>query len=498
MGYLDNILVGFKISLQLENIFFCFLGVFLGNLVGVLPGIGPLATISLLLPLTFHFSPVTAVIMLAGIYYGSMYGGTITSVLVNIPGEPGTIVTCLDGYQMAMKGRAGPALGIAAFGSFIAGTLSLFGLMFLVTPLSSVAIKFQAPEYSALILMGFATLIYMARGSKLKAGISTVIGIILSFGGIDTLSGKTRFDYGVMVLKDGVGIIPLAIGLFGVSEILLNLEKPNAFTVIHTNIKNLFPSLKDWAESKWAILRGTGVGFLLGIIPGGGAIVSSFVSYTIEKKLSRHPERFGTGAIEGVAGPESANNSACSGAFIPLFALGIPPNVVIALLMGALIIHGVTPGPLTMKEHPEIFWGTVTSMYIGNVLLLVLNIPLIAIWVKILKIPYHILFPLILLFCVIGTYSINNQTAELIVMTIFGVVGYLGKKFDFEMAPLILAFVLGPIFEQSFRQSLIISDGSFSIFITRPISGILVVITFFLLLCSLVSGMKKKSTLLTR
>ena len=498
MSYFDSILLGFKISLQIENVFFCFVGVFLGNLVGVLPGIGPLATISLLLPMTFYFSPVTAVIMLAGIYYGSMYGGTITSVLVNIPGEPGTIVTCLDGYQMALKGRAGPALGIAAFGSFIAGTLSLFGLMFLVVPLSSVALRFQAPEYSALILMGFSILIYMASGSKLKAGISVLIGVILSCGGIDTLSGKTRFDYGLMVLKDGVGIIPLAIGLFGVSEILVNLEESKSYTVIKTNIRSLLPSLKDWSVSKWAILRGTLIGFLLGIIPGGGAIVSSFVSYTVEKKLSKYPERFGTGVIEGVAGPESANNSACSGAFIPLFALGIPPNVVIALLMGALIIHGVTPGPLTMKEHPEIFWGTVASMYIGNVMLLILNIPLIAIWVRILKVPYYILFPLILLFCLIGTYSINNQTDELIVMIIFGVVGYLGKKFDFEMAPLILAFVLGPIFEQSFRQSLIISDGNFSIFITRPISGVLVVVAFFLLLGSLLSGLKKKRTVLAR
>jgi len=498
MSYFDSILLGFKISLQIENVFFCFVGVFLGNLVGVLPGIGPLATISLLLPMTFYFSPVTAVIMLAGIYYGSMYGGTITSVLVNIPGEPGTIVTCLDGYQMALKGRAGPALGIAAFGSFIAGTLSLFGLMFLVVPLSSVALRFQAPEYSALILMGFSILIYMASGSKLKAGISVLIGVILSCGGIDTLSGKTRFDYGLMVLKDGMGIIPLAIGLFGVSEILVNLEESKSYTVIKTNIRSLLPSLKDWSVSKWAILRGTLIGFLLGIIPGGGAIVSSFVSYTVEKKLSKYPERFGTGVIEGVAGPESANNSACSGAFIPLFALGIPPNVVIALLMGALIIHGVTPGPLTMKEHPEIFWGTVASMYIGNVMLLILNIPLIAIWVRILKVPYYILFPLILLFCLIGTYSINNQTDELKVMIIFGVVGYLGKKFDFEMAPLILAFVLGPIFEQSFRQSLIISDGNFSIFITRPISGVLVVVAFFLLLGSLLSGLKKKRTVLAR
>ena len=498
MGYLDYIMMGFKISLQLENILFCFIGVFLGNLVGVLPGIGPLTTISLLLPMTFHFSPVTAVIMLAGIYYGCMYGGTITSILVNIPGEPASIVTCLDGYQMALKGRAGPALGIAAFGSFIAGTLSLFGLMFLVVPLSSVALRFQAPEYSALILMGFSLLIYMASGSKLKAGISILIGVILSCGGIDIISGKTRFDYGLMVLKDGVGIIPLAIGLFGVSEILVNLEESKSYTVIKTNIRSLLPSFKDWVVSKWAILRGTLIGFLLGIIPGGGAIVSSFVSYTIEKRFSKYPERFGTGVIEGVAGPESANNSACSGALIPLFALGIPPNSVIALLMGALIIHGITPGPLTMKEHPEIFWGTVASMYIGNVMLLILNIPLIAIWVRILKVPYYILFPLILLFCLIGTYSINNQTDELIVMIIFGVVGYLMRKFDFEVAPLILAFVLGPIFENSFRQSLVISDGSLSIFFTRAISGVLMVVAFFLLLSSLLSALKKQRTILTK
>ena len=485
MGSLDCLLMGFKICLQLENILFCFIGVCLGNLVGVLPGIGPLTTISLLLPMTFHFSPVTAVIMLAGIYYGAQYGGTITSVLVNIPGEPSSIVTCLDGYQMALKGRAGAALGIAAFGSFIAGTVSIFGLMFLVLPLSSVALSFQAPEYTALILMGFSLLIYIASGSKLKAVISIFIGIILSCGGIDPLSGRTRFDYGLMVLKDGVNMVPLAIGLFGVSEILENLEKSKSYTVIKANLRSLLPSLKDWAASKWAILRGTLIGFLFGIIPGGGSIVSSFLSYTVEKKFSKYPERFGTGVIEGVAGPESANNSACSGSFIPLFALGIPPNVVMALVMGALIIHGIIPGPLTIKEHPEIFWGTVASMYIGNVMLLILNIPLIAIWVRILRVPYRILFPLILLFCLIGTYSINNQTDDLIVMTVFGVVGYLGRKLEFEMAPLILAFVLGPIFEQSLRQSLVISDGSFSIFMTRPISAGLIFISIFLLFVNL-------------
>ena len=493
MNYLDNILSGFQICLSPDNIFFCFLGVFLGNLVGVLPGVGPVSTISLLLPVTFHIQPTSAVIMLAGIYYGSMYGGTITSILVNIPGEPATIVTCIDGYQMALKGRAGPALGIAAFGSFFAGTLCTLGLIFLTAPLADLAIKFQAPEYCALILAGFSLLIYMARGSVLKAAISSLVGIILSFCGMDLLSGKTRFDYGFIVLKDGVGLVPLSIGLFGVSEVLINLEKTyKSYSVFKTNIKSLFPSLKDWAVSKWAILRGTLIGFLLGIPPGGSGIIASFVSYAIEKKLSKYPEKFGTGAIEGVAGPESANNAASSGAFISFFALGIPPNVVMALLLGALIIHGVTPGPFFIKDHPQIFWSTIASMYLGNVMLLILNIPLIAIWVRILRIPYSILFPLILLFCLIGTYSTNNQADELIVMTIFGVVGYLGKKFDFEMAPLILAFVLGPIFEQSLRQSLVISDGSFSIFITRPILAILMVIVTFLLFAQLLPALRKK------
>lgn len=432
--------------------------------------------------------------MLAGIYYGSMYGGTITSVLVNIPGEPASIVTCIDGYQMALNGRAGPALGIAAFGSFIAGTLSIFGLIFFTIPLASFAIKFQAPEYCILILMGFLLLTYMGRGSVLKAGISSLFGIILSFYGMDLLSGKTRFDYGIMALKDGVGLVPLSIGLFGVSEVLINLETATykSYSVFKTNMKSLFPSLKDWAVSKWAILRGTLIGFLLGIPPGGSGILASFVSYAIEKKCSKYPEKFGTGVIEAVAGPESANNSATGGAFISFFALGIPPNVVMALLMGALIVHGVTPGPFFIKDHPQIFWGTIASMYVGNVMLLILNIPLIAIWVRILKIPYFILFPLILLFCLIGTYSINNQTDDLIIMTIFGVVGYFAKKCDFEMAPLILAFVLGPIFEQSLRQSLVISDGSFSIFITRPISAVLIGIVTILVLVALLPALRKK------
>lgn len=493
MSYFDGILSGFQVCLIPQNMLFCFLGVFIGNLIGVLPGIGPVGTISLLLPFTFHIQPVSAIIMLAGIYYGSMYGGTITSVLVNIPGEIATVVTTLDGYQMARKGRAGPALGIAAFGSFIAGTLSLIGLIFLTVPLAKVAINFQAPEYTALILMGFSLLFYMSSGSKLKAAMSSLLGILLSFGGIDILTGKTRFGYGIMVLQDGVGLVPLSIGLFGVSEVLLNMERYCETTILEkVNIRSMFPSLKDWALSKWAILRGTVIGFLLGILPGGSAIISTFVSYAVEKKLSKYPERFGTGVIEGVAGPESANNAASSAAFIPFFALGIPPNVVMALLVGALIIHGVSPGPLILREHPEIFWGTVTSMYIGNIILLILNIPLIPVWVMILRVRRFILFPLILLFCVVGTYGSSNQTDDLIIMTIFGIVGYFAKKCEFEMAPLVLAFVLGPIFEQSLRQSLIISDGRFSIFFSRPISGALTIVAVVLLAAPLISYGKRK------
>ncbi len=493
MELLTNLYNGFQISLSPINLLYCFAGVLLGTLIGVLPGIGPGAAIALLLPTTFRVSPVSAIIMLAGIYYGAMYGGSTTSILVNIPGEAASVVTCLDGYQMARKGRAGPALGISAFGSFIAGTLSVMGLMLLAIPLSNVALKFGFPEYFAIMCLGLSIVSYLGRGSIFKSLIMAALGVSLSFVGMDVVVGKPRFDFGLLVLGDGVGLIPLLMGLFGISEVFINIEeKIKAREIFQTKIKGLLPTLKDWKDSLGAITRGSLLGFSLGILPGGGAVVSSFVSYAVERKISKYPERFGTGIIEGVAGPESANNAATGGAFIPLFVLGIPSNVAMALLLGALMIHGLQPGPLLLQQHPEIFWGTVASMYIGNAMLLVLNLPLIGLWVKLLKVPYKILFPMILLFCLIGAYSENNNPADMLVMLFFGALGYLLRKYGYDLAPLVLAFVLGRQMEQAFRQSLIMSDGSFAIFFVRPISAVAMALGIFLLVSALIPALKKK------
>jgi len=484
-GFLENFSLGFQIAFTGANLFYCFIGVFIGTLVGVLPGIGPAGAISLLLPVTFGINPVSAIIMLAGIYYGAQYGGSTTSILVNIPGESSTVVTCLDGYQMSLQGRAGPALGIAAFGSFIAGTVGIIILMFLAEPLSGVAIKFGPPEYFSLMILALTILTYLAHGSMIKAIVMAFLGVSLSQIGMDIVTGQTRFTFGIMELEDGIGLIPIVMGLFGIAEVLTNLEESGDLEIFKAKIKGLLPNLRDWLDSIGAIIRGTFLGFFLGILPGGGAIISSFVSYAVEKKFSKHPEKFGTGAIEGVAGPESANNSATSGAFIPLFALGIPSNAVMALLLGALMIHGLQPGPLLIKQRPDIFWGTIASMYIGNVMLLILNLPLIGLWVKLLKVPYRILFPLILFFCLIGAYSINNSTFDVLVMLIFGIIGYLFRKFQYEPAPLVLAFILGPMLENSLRQSLLISEGSLWIFFTRPISGVGLIIALLVLLSSI-------------
>jgi putative tricarboxylic transport membrane protein len=487
MEALNNIFYGFSISFQPMNLLFCFLGVLTGTLVGVLPGLGPPAAICLLLPLTFHLTPVSAIIMLSGIYYGAMYGGSTTSILVNIPGETASVMTCLDGYAMARQGRAGPALGISAFGSFIAGTLGLVGLTLIAAPLAKAALKFGPPEYFSLMLLGFSILSYLASGSMIKALMMAALGLILGAIGMDLISGKTRFTYGIMTLEDGIGLAPVVMGLFGVSEVLLNMEISVKQEIFKTKIKNLFPNLQDWKDSIGAISRGTIIGFFLGILPGGGAVISSFASYAIEKKISKHPEKFGKGAIEGVAAPESANNAATSGAFIPMLSLGIPSNAVMALLLGALMIYGLQPGPLLIRQAPDLFWGTITSMYVGNVMLLVLNLPLIGLWVKILKIPYAILFPLILLFCLIGAYSMNNNVGDLIIMNIFGIIGYLMKKFKYEGAPLVLAVVLGPMFENALRQSLMLSHGSFTIFVTRPISLGFMIAVFGILISSMIT-----------
>jgi putative tricarboxylic transport membrane protein len=493
MGTYDYVLLGVKVGLQPHNIFFCFVGVLIGTLVGVLPGLGPSAALALLLPTTFHLPPVTGIIMLSGIFYGCMYGGSTTSILVNIPGEPASVVTCLDGYQMARKGRAGPALGMSAFGSFIAGTVGVLMLTLIANPASKFVLKFGPPEYFSVMVLGMSLLIYLAKESKIKAVVMACFGLILGFIGIDVLTGNHRFNFGWMELADGVGMVPMIMGVFGISEILINIEEMGIQEVYETRIKNLLPTSRDWIDSKWALVRGTFIGFFLGLLPGGGPIVASFSSYAIEKRFSKHPEKFGTGIIEGVAGPESANNSATAGGYIPLFMIGIPTNAVMAILFSALIIHGLQPGPLILRQNPEVFWGVVISMYIGNVMLLILNLPLIGIWVRILKIPYQILFPLILLFCLIGSYSLNNNVIDVIIMLIFGFIGYLMRKFNYEGAPLVLAFVLGPMLERAFIQSLNMSNGNYMVFFTRPVSIITLMIACILILLSIISSPSKKS-----
>ncbi len=494
MGLMDGLALGYNIVSNASNLFYCFMGVFIGTLIGVLPGIGPVGAIALLLPVSFGLNPVSAIIMLTGIYYGAQYGGSTTSILVSIPGEAASVVTVLDGHQMARQGRAGPALGIAAFGSFIAGTIGLVLLMLIAVPLSKVALLIGPPEFSALTILGLTILVYLARGSMLKAIIMAVFGFVLGQIGTDLITGKLRFTFGMLELEDGLGLTPLVMGLFGISEVLINLEELVDINmgVIKTKIRDLFPNLRDWKDSIGAILRGTFLGFFIGILPGPSAILSSFLSYAVEKKVSKHPEKFGTGVIEGVAGPEAANNSATAGAFIPLFTLGIPSNAIMALLLGALMIHGMEPGPLLLKHHPEIFWGTIVSMYLGNVMLLVLNLPLIGLWVQVLKIPRYVLFPLIFLFCLIGSYSVNNSIFDVTIMLLFGVIGYILRKFKYEPAPLILAFILEPILEKSLRRSLIMSDGTLLIFLSRPIAVVALIIAILLLFTNFIPFIRKR------
>jgi putative tricarboxylic transport membrane protein len=489
----SNLLSAFSVVFQLNNLLFCFIGVLIGTLVGVLPGLGPTATISLLLPITFNFTPTSAIIMLAGIYYGAMYGGSTTSILVNIPGEVASIVTCLDGYQMARHGRAGPALGISAFSSFIAGTLATILIMLVAPPLAKFALRFGPPEYFSLMLLGLIILTYLASGSIIKALMMACLGIFLGAIGTDLISGTERFTFYSYTLMDGIGLIPLVMGLFGISEVLINVEQTSNQEIYKTPIGDLLPTLQDWKDSIGAIIRGTCIGFPLGILPGGGGAIGAFAAYAVEKKISKHPQKFGSGAIEGVASPEAANNAASQGAFIPLLSLGIPSNSVMALILGVMLIHAIKPGPLLFKNHPDLFWGVIGSMYIGNVMLLILNLPLIGIWVKILKVPYRVLFPLVLLFCLIGVYSVNNSIVEIMIMIVFGIIGYLLKKFEYEGAPLILAFVLSPMFENALRQSLIMSHGSFSIFFTRSISLVLILISILLLFSPLILSLRTRS-----
>jgi len=496
LDLLNSFIQGIAVATQWHNLFYCLVGVFSGTLIGVLPGIGPLGAIALLLPTTFFLDPVAALIMLAGIYYGAMYGGSTTSILVNIPGEAASVITCLDGYEMAKQGRAGPALGICAFGSFIAGTIAVMLLLLVAPPIARFALRFGPPEYFSLMLLGLTVLVYLANGPITKALMMAALGLIMGIIGTDLITGRPRFTFGLIELEDGLNIIPVVMGLFGVSEVLINVEKIVERAVGRNDIHGLLPSFQDWKNSIKPILRGSFLGFFLGTLPGGGALISSFASYAMEKKLSKHPERFGKGAIEGVAGPESANNSAAQGAFIPLLTLGIPNNAVMALILGALVIHGIQPGPLLMKEHPDIFWGVIASMYIGNAMLLVLNLPFIGMWVQVLKIRYNLLFPLILLFCLIGVFSVNNNTFDIWMMIGFGIFGYLARKFEYEMAPLVLALILGPMFENALRQSLILFDGRPLVFLTRPISAAFLVSAILLLLSTLVPWIRERKHLL--
>ncbi|MFL5322690.1 MAG: tripartite tricarboxylate transporter permease [Microvirga sp.] len=492
MDILANVAQGFAVALQPVNLLACFIGVFIGTLVGVLPGIGPVSAMSLLLPVTLAGSPESGIIMMAGIYYGSMYGGSTTSILVNIPGEAASVVTCLDGHQMARQGRAGPALGIAALGSFFAGTFAIVALMLVAPALANVAIAFGPAEYFSLMVLGLTVLTFLTQGSMAKALLMACVGAVLGLIGLDSITAQPRLTFERIELYDGIGLVPVVMGLFGIAEVLSNIERPISRQILDAKITQLWPSRADWRASAAPVMRGTLLGFFLGILPGGGAVIASFASYALEKRVSKTPERFGRGAIEGVAGPEAANNAAAGGAFIPLMTLGIPPNVVMALLMGAFIIHGLQPGPLMMSQNPALFWAIVVSMYIGNVMLLVLNLPLVGMWAQLLRLPYNVLFPLIVLFSIVGVYCSSNNVFDVYVMIAFGILGYLMRKTGYEPAPLVLAFVLGPMLENNLRKALILSQGEPTTFLTRPISAACLLFAAVLLVFPLLPSLRRK------
>ena len=485
MDIVHNLASGFAVALTPTNILYCLLGSLIGTAIGVLPGLGPPATIALLLPVTYGIPATSAVIMLAGIFYGAMYGGSTTSILLNVPGEAASVVTCLDGYQMARQGRAGPALAIAAIGSFIAGTVGVVGLMLLAPPLAAFALRFGPPENFALLVLGLMMAGYLAGRSMTKGLMMAVLGLLLGTVGLDPIMGSPRFTYGIFKLSEGFEFILVAMGLFGIGEVLANAQETIKVEVFKTKIRGLLPNREEWREARVPLVRGSLLGFFIGVLPGGGAIIASFVSYALEKKLSKHPERFGKGAIAGVAGPESANNSAATGSFIPLLTLGIPGNASIAMIFAALLIHGVRPGPLLVAERPEIFWGLVASMYVGNIMLLVLNLPLVGLWVKLLEVPYPLLAPFILVFVLIGAYSVNNSAFDVGTTVAFGLLGYLLRRFDFEPAPLVLAMILGPPLEASLRRSLITSRGDLLIFLQHPIAATLLALAAVMLLSPL-------------
>ena len=489
---IHNLGLGFSVALSISNLWYCFIGCMLGTLIGVLPGIGPLATIAMLLPITFNLPPVSALIMLAGIYYGAQYGGSTTAILVNLPGEASSVVTCLDGYQMGKQGRAGPALAIAAIGSFFAGCVGTVLIALFGPPLAELAFEFGAAEYFSLMVLGLMAAVVLAHGSLVKAIAMVFLGLLLGLVGTDVNSGLARFSFGLPELTDGIGFIDVAMGIFGFAEIASNLESKEKRELVTKKVENLFPTWTDLKMSFGPIVRGTAIGCIFGILPGAVTVVASFTSYTVEKKLAKDPTRFGKGAIEGVAGPESANNAASQTSFIPLLTLGIPTGAVMALMVGAMTIQGIAPGPQVMTQKPDLFWGMIASMWVGNLMLVLLNLPLIGMWVKFLTIPYRFLFPAIILFCCIGVYSLNNSPMEVYITAGFGVLGYFFGKLGCEPAPLLLGFILGPLMEENLRRAMLISRGDPSVFFTRPISCGMLVAAMLLLIIILLPVVRKK------
>ncbi|KRA42136.1 tripartite tricarboxylate transporter permease [Devosia sp. Root635] len=491
MDIFANLLIGLQTAGSLTNLFYCFVGVFLGTAIGVLPGLGPTATIAILLPITFTMGPENALIMLAGIYYGAQYGGSTTAILVNLPGEPSSVVTAIDGYQMARKGRAGVALSTAAISSFVAGTIATLLIALFAPILGEVALKFGPAEYFSLLSLGLVAALVLAHGSLLQAFGTVIVGLLLGLIGPDVNSGVQRFTFGITGMQDGISFVIVAMGVFGLGEIVANLGDESGRSVSGT-ISKMLPSREDVRRMAAPVMRGTALGSLLGILPGGGAMLASFASYTVEKKLSKRPDEFGKGAIEGVAGPEAANNAGAQTAFIPMLTLGVPSNSIMALIIGAMIIQGIQPGPSVMIEQPALFWGVIVSMWIGNLMLLVLNLPMIGLWVRMIGIPYHFLFPAILVFCAIGAFSLSNSTFDVFLLALFGVVGYVLRKLDCEPAPLLLGFILGPMMEENLRRALMINRGDATVLFTRPISCALLMGAVALLVMVLLPSIRAK------
>jgi TctA family transporter len=486
MDLLSNLSLGFETAFTLQNLLYCFIGVTLGTLIGVLPGLGPVATIAMLLPATYALPPIAALIMLAGIYYGAQYGGSTTAILINIPGESSSVVTAIDGYQMARNGRAGVALFTAGMGSFFAGCVATLVLAGFAAPLSELAFKFGPAEYFSLMVLGLIGAVVLASGSLIKAIGMIILGLLMGLVGTDVNSGTARYSFDIPQLTDGLGFVSVAMGMFGFAEIIVNLEQKEHRETFLKEITKLWPTMADFKRMVPPILRGTVLGSFLGILPGGGASLAAFGAYSLEKKMSKNSHEFGKGAIEGVAAPESANNAAAQTSFIPLLTLGIPPNAVMALMVGAMTIHNIQPGPQVMTSNPALFWGLIASMWLGNVMLIVLNLPMIGVWVKLLTIPYRYLYPAILVFCCIGVYSVNNTSFDIYLTAIFGVLGYIFVKLECEPAPLLLGFVLGPMMEENFRRALLLSRGEYSVFLTRPLScGLLIAAALLVLIVAL-------------